>query len=81
MLDLKDGGFQYSGKQEEANYYYYYHCIILFFTLEIPLIRPAEYKLPIIGEICIFMFSLDIKRKFYKIYQNKLALLPLKGFN
>ena len=69
MLDLKDGGFQYSGKQEEANcyYHYHYHCIVLFFTLEIPLIRPAEYKLPIIGEICIFMFSLNIKGSFTKL--------------
>ena len=45
------------------------HLIILFvhsflFILEIPVIRSAEYKLPIIREICICMFSLYTKRKF-----------------
>ena len=28
----------------------------IFISLEIPVIRPAEYKLPIIREICISMF-------------------------
>ena len=36
----------------------------LIFSLEIPVIIPAEYKLPLIREICIFMFSLYIKIKF-----------------
>ena len=35
-----------------------------FFILEIPVIRSAEYKLPITREICICMFSLYIKMKF-----------------
>ena len=35
-----------------------------FFILEIPVIRSAEYKLPIIREICVCMFSLYIKMKF-----------------
>ena len=37
-----------------------------FFILEIPVIRSAEYKLSIIREICILMFSLYIKMKFKK---------------
>ena len=36
--------------------------------LEIPVIRSAEYKLPITREICICMFSLYIKMKFKKNY-------------
>ena len=36
--------------------------------LEISVIRPAEYKLPIIREICIGMFSLYVKMKLKKNY-------------
>ena len=41
--------------------------------LEIPVISSAEYKLPIIREICICMFSLYFKMKF-----KKRLLLPTK---
>ena len=43
---------------------YYYNYSFIFFILEIPVIRSAEYKLPITREICICMFSLYIKMKF-----------------
>ena len=48
-----------------------------FFTLEIPVIRSAEYKLTIIREICICMFSLYIKMKSFK--EKKLGILQELG--
>ena len=45
-----------------SSYYFIYSFI--FFILEIPVIRSAEYELPITREICICMFSLYIKMKF-----------------
>ena len=45
--------------------YYFIHSFI-FFILEIPVIRSAGYKLPIIREICICMLSLYIKMEFKK---------------
>ena len=42
----------------------YFPPIFLLFSLEIPVIRPAEYKLPIVREIFICMFNLYIKIEF-----------------
>ena len=43
-----------------------FKILFLFFILEIRVIRSAEYKLPIIREICICMFGLYIKMKVKK---------------
>ena len=40
------------------------YLLIHFFSLEIPVISPAEYKLPIIREIFNCMFSLFVNMKF-----------------
>ena len=56
--------YQYATLLGEKYYYY----LPSFFSIEIPVITPAEYKLPIIGGICICMFNLYIKMKFEKNY-------------
>ena len=44
----------------------YLSAFFFHFSLEIPVIRPVEYKLPIIREICICKFSICINMKFKK---------------
>ena len=67
-------------------YHYYHHqnryfsviyLLIRFFTLEIPVIRSAKYQLPIISEICICMFSLYIKMKFWCQDSSKVRFLRI----
>ena len=57
-----------------------FYSFIHLYILEILVIRSAKYKLPIIREICICMFSLYIKMKFKKEILLLAALSVKQGY-
>ena len=60
-----------------ASFFSLYTYACAFYSVEMHIIRPAEYKLPIIREICICIFSLYTKMEFIIIilFQLSISLL------